>query len=68
MHFLEFLQINSKSTWKAEIASDRKQESISTLDKVSLLIWARPTTLRRRKRPSEISQRRSLKKLSRDSQ
>jgi hypothetical protein len=68
MYSLRFLEINSKSTWIAEIASDRKQESISTLDKVSLLIWARPTTLRRRKRPSERSQRRSLKKLSKDRQ
>jgi hypothetical protein len=60
MYSLKFLETNSQSTWMPEIASKRKQESISTLDRASLLIWARRKTLERRKRPSEST--RNLKR------
>jgi hypothetical protein len=62
MHSLKFLETNSKSTWTTEIASKRRQESISSQDRVSLLISGRPTTLRRRKRLSKSTQRGSLRK------
>jgi hypothetical protein len=59
---LNFLPTNSQSTWKTEIASKRRRVSISSQVRASLPIWARPTTLGRRKRPSKSTLRGNPKK------